>query len=65
MVDISIDAVLGVRISDINEYEDDEGDDDEERFYRTITIATARGVIEVDLNAASEEALELIEDDED
>ena len=66
MVDISVDTVLRVRISEIEEYEPDEDDDveDDERFYRTITIETASGVIELDLNADSEEALELIEDDE-
>ena len=64
MVDISIDSVLRVRVSDVEEYDEDEDDDDDERFYRTITIETASGVIELDLNAASEEALELLEDDE-
>ena len=66
MVDISVDTVLRVRISEIEEYEPDEDDDaeDDERFYRTITIETGSWVIELDLNADSEEALELIEDDE-
>ncbi len=64
MVDISIDSVLRVRVSDVEEYDEDEDDEDEERFYRTITIETASGVIELDLNAESEDALELIEDDE-
>ena len=66
VVDISVDTVLRVRISEIEEYEPDEDDDveDDERFYRTITIETGSGVIELDLNADSEEALELIEDDE-
>ena len=66
MVDISIESVLRIRVSDIDEYEDDEVDDeDDERFYRTITIETTSGVIELDLNAISEEALELVEDDEE
>jgi hypothetical protein len=66
VVDISIDTVLRVRISEIEEYESDEDDDEgEEGFYRTITIETASGVIELDLNADSEDSLELIEDDED
>jgi hypothetical protein len=64
VVDISIDSVLRVRVSDVEEYDEDEDDEDEERFYRTITIETASGVIELDLNAESEDALELIEDDE-
>jgi hypothetical protein len=66
VVDISVDTVLRVRISEIEEYEPDEDDDaeDDERFYRTITIETGSGVIELDLNAESEGALELIEDDE-
>ena len=62
MVDISIDSVLRVRVSDIEEYDDDDDNEDDERFYRTISIETASGVIELDLNAASEEALELLED---
>jgi hypothetical protein len=64
VVDISIEEVLRIRVSEIEEYEPDEDDDDEddERFYRTITIETASGVIELDINAASEEALEFIED---
>ena len=66
VVDISIESVLRIRVSDIEEYEDDEVDDeDDERFYRTITIETTSGVIELDLNAISEEALELVEDDEE
>ena len=64
MVDISIDSVLRVRVSDVEEYDDDDDDEDDERFYRTITIETDSGVIELDLNATSEEALELLEDDE-
>jgi hypothetical protein len=64
VVDISIDSVLRVHVSDVDEYDDDEDDQDDERFFRTITIETASGVIELDLNAASEEALELLEDDE-
>ena len=64
-MDISIDSVLRVRVSDVEEYdEDDEDDQDDERFFRTITIETASGVIELDLNATSEEALELLADDE-
>lgn len=62
MVDISVDSVLRIRVSDIEEYDEDELDDDDERFYRTITIETASGVIEIDLNSASEDALDLIED---
>jgi hypothetical protein len=64
MVDISIDSVLRVRISDIEEYDEDDEDEDDETFFRTITIETASGVIELDLNAVSEEALELLEDNE-
>ena len=64
MVDISIDSVLRVSVSATEEYEDDEDDEDDDRLYRTITIETASGVIEIDLNATSEAALELLEDDE-
>jgi hypothetical protein len=64
-VDISLDSVVQVRISDIVEFSDEELDEgDTERFQRTITIVTASGVITLDLNAASDETLALIEDDE-
>ncbi len=64
MVDISIDSVLRVSVSTTEEYEDDEIDEDDDRFYRTITIETASGVIELDLNATSEADLVLLEEDE-
>ena len=64
MVDISIDSVLRVSVSATEEYEDDEVDEDDDRFYRTITIETASGVIEMDLDATSEEALDMIEDED-
>ena len=66
MVDITIESVVRVRISAIEENEPDEDDDeeDEEPFYRTLTIVTESGeIIELDLYAASEEALEIEEDD--
>ena len=67
MVDITIESVIRVRISAIEESEPDEDDDevDDEPFYRTLTIVTQSGeIIELDLFAASEDALELEEDED-
>ena len=67
MVDITIESVIRVRISAIEENEPDEDDDevDDEPFYRTLTIVTQSGeIIELDLFAASEDALELEEDED-
>jgi hypothetical protein len=66
VVDITIESVIRVRISAIEENEPDEDDDevDDEPFYRTLTIVTQSGeIIELDLFAASEDALELEEDE--
>ena len=67
MVDITIESVVRMRVSAIEENEPDEDDDDEdeEPYYRTLTIVTASGeVIELDLYAASPAALEIDEDEE-
>jgi hypothetical protein len=67
VVDITIESVIRVRISAIEENEPDEDDDevDDEPFYRTLTIVTQSGeIIELDLFAASEVALELEEDED-
>jgi hypothetical protein len=67
VVDITIASVIRVRISAIEENEPDEDDDevDDEPFYRTLTIVTQSGeIIELDLFAASEDALELEEDED-
>jgi hypothetical protein len=66
VVDITIESVVRVRVSAIEENEPDEDDDeDEEPYYRTLTIVTASGeVIELDLYAASPAALEIDEDEE-
>jgi hypothetical protein len=67
VVDITIESVIRVRISAIEENEPDEDDDevDDEPFYRTLTIVTQSGeIIELDLFAASEDALELGEDED-
>jgi hypothetical protein len=66
MVDITVESVTRILVSAIEEYEPDEDEDEEdleEPFTRTITIELASGeVIELDLSAASAEELELIED---
>ena len=67
MVDITIESVIRVRISAIeeNEVDEDEDEEDEEPYYRTLTIVTASGeVIELDLYAATPAALEIDEDEE-
>jgi hypothetical protein len=68
MVDITIESVIRMRVSAIEENEideDDEDEEDEEPYYRTLTIVTASGeVIELDLYAASAAALEIDEDEE-
>lgn len=65
MVDISIAGVVRITISEIENYEPDEDDEDEEPFYRTLTIETSTGTVEIELNATSEDALDLLEEDED
>jgi hypothetical protein len=66
MVDITIESVISVRVSAIEENElDDEDEEDEELYYRTLTIETeSGGLIELDLYAASPAALEIDEDEE-
>jgi hypothetical protein len=67
VLNITIDSVIRVRISAIEENEPDEDTDevDDEPFYRTLTIVTQSGeIIELDLFAASEDVLELEEDEE-
>ena len=67
MVDITIESVIRVRISAIeeNEVDEDEDEEDEEPYYRTLTIVTVSGeVIELDLYAATPAALEIDEDEE-
>ena len=67
MVDISIESVISIQVSAIeeNEIEDEEDDEEEELYYRTLTIETESGqVIELDLYAASPAALEIDEEEE-
>ena len=64
VVNLTIDSVTRISVSAIEEYEEDEEDEEEEGYYRTITIETVSGqTIEIDLNAASEDDLEVIEDE--
>jgi hypothetical protein len=67
VVDITIESVIRVRISaiEVNEPDEDDEEVDDEPFYRTLTIVTQSGeIIELDLFAASEDALELEEDED-
>ena len=66
MVNITIDSVTRIDVSAIGEYEVEDEEEDEEGYYRTITIETASGqVIEIDLNAEGDENLEIIEEEAD
>jgi hypothetical protein len=68
VVDITIESVVRVRVSVIEENEleeEDQDEEDEELYYRTLTIETESGeIIELDLYAASPAALEIDEDEE-
>jgi hypothetical protein len=67
MVDITVDGVVRIDVSAVEEYEPDEDDDDEEDepFSRTLTIELASGEeVTIDLYAASREALELLDEEE-
>jgi hypothetical protein len=67
VVDITIESVIRVRVSAIeeNEIDVDDDEDDDQPFYRSVSIVTESGqVIDLNLYAASVEALELVEDDD-
>jgi len=64
MVTINFDAVRRVQFLTIVEYADEDVEDDQ-RFLRILRIETEAGEFDVDLSAATTEALELIEEDED
>jgi hypothetical protein len=66
MVDITLEGVVRIDVSAVEEYEPDEDDDDEEDepFSRTLTIELASGEeVTIDLYAASREALELLDEE--
>jgi len=65
-MNISIESVTQIQLSAIEEEDLEDDDEDEEPFYRTLTIVTDTGtVIEIDLYAQSREALEFLEDDDE
>jgi hypothetical protein len=65
LVDITIESVARVRVSAIEENEIEDDEDEEEPYYRTLTVITESGeVIALDLYAASPEALEIDEEEE-
>jgi hypothetical protein len=65
VVDITIESVARVRVSAIEENEIEDDEDEEEPYYRTLTVITESGeVIALDLYAASPEALEIDEEEE-
>ncbi len=68
MVDITLEGVVRIDISAVEEYEpdeDDEEDEDDEPFSRTLTIELASGEeVTIDLYAASREALDLLDEEE-
>jgi hypothetical protein len=67
VMNISIESVTQIQLSAIVEEDLEDEDEDEEPFYRTLTIVTDTGaVIEIDLYAQSRDALEFFaEDDEE
>jgi hypothetical protein len=68
MMQISISSVKSISISSIEEEELEEGeewDEDDEPFYATLTIETDDGTLEIELEAASRAALEIVQEDED
>lgn len=66
MVNISVDSVARIRVSEIEEDEPDEDDEDDEPFSRRITIELESGdEIELDLYAASGESLDLFQEEEE
>jgi hypothetical protein len=68
-VEISIASVKAIRVSPISEYDldEDEREDGDDPFYRTLTIETESGTLTIDLDGVSRVALEVVEvaDDED
>jgi hypothetical protein len=65
---ISVSSVTSIRVTPVMKEELDEGeewDEDDEPFYATLTIETESGTLEIELEAATEDALEIIEEDED
>jgi hypothetical protein len=68
-VEISIASVKAIRVSPISEYDldEDEREEGDDPFYRTLTIETKSGTLTIDLDGVSRVALEVVEvaDDED
>ena len=65
---ISISSVRSISISAIEEEELEEGeewDEDDEPFYATLTIETEDGTLEIELESATRDALEIVQEDED
>lgn len=65
-MEISIASVTGMRLSEMGEYDFDEEDiaDEEEPYYRVLTIETESGTLKIHLEAMTEEALEIEEEDD-
>ena len=57
-MEISIESVVRIRLSAIEEYADEDEEDDDEPFFRTLVIETDSGMLEIELAAASRQALE-------
>jgi hypothetical protein len=66
-VEISIASVKSIRVSPIAEYDldEDEREDGDDPFYRTLTIETESGTLKIDLDGVSREALEVVEVESD
>lgn len=65
IVNVSIESVLRIHLSEIEEYDSEDEDEDEDQddtHFRTLTISTGSGILELELSAASAAALEVVAD---
>ncbi len=62
-MEISIASVKAIRVSPISEYDldEDEREEGDDPFYRTLTIETKSGTLTIDLDGVSRVALEVVE----
>jgi hypothetical protein len=61
-MEISIENVTRIHLSRIEEWPLDEVEEDEDRFYRTLTIETAAGALAIEISARAQPDLEVVAD---
>mgnify|MGYP000103044826 FL=1 len=61
-MEISIENVTRIHLSRVLEYPMDEVEEDEDRFYRTLTIETGEGALAIEISALSQQDLEVVGD---